>query len=829
MMTSDTLNKLRELLIERQVTDDERHDAEIQRHLLHIFEVIAASEYEEGKLLRSSLFSLSDEFHDLFFATLYLILQRQLALTINLPRVSVPTRLHASVDSQTINQFILDLMYSYVPRNSSIRLSSVTIPESAIPEDFRESLVSFIVSVAQHDEKYFQLDREDLQGTMITLSVGRQIALIAQRVDLYYAALGVVVERLNAAQEYQLGRDFAEEVLATSMLDGKPEWGHYALFTAFNGQSSVNMALIYANACVAVLILRQSLQDLIFNRLLFSLQRLYRNIYFLEQAENLYKFMLDNLELGPSDLFTVTSTHFSTKIIEKDSAVVLEVYQYITNNREFVFQGGRSVALPLLTTIYNLKLMFSSHPELELFDSYIPLLESIVGKEDAERLRSLIYGDSDRLKQVFIEMLAKLRRTRSADDLVSEVRQALVAADRLIGFSFNRQDVNAFLLAMILKSDYSLVFQEDFSSVEHGFVRVVLNQQDNEVTADKYDHYAKQVSEQVALGDDDQCLWLAESGNKLFSLELRGRDYSSIKNLTSWNMDVMNDWLSWGFTDLAFDETRVSRGQVEQYLDEDQARDLEKVQDAVKFTSVDIDPSGTLLLVKDMELSAMPHNLILDLEGEFISRKVPVTCLPSVEWYFEQGSGKSLNPNFTRRLWIPTEGGDYTLNLLWSRLEDSLGGLDVEVTHQEMPREPLSGDVNVLSAHGASDISAFPAFFTKDGAAVLSLDRIVGEGQVLVLLVCHSGAMEKDILRQKILSLIRKFLSEGYQAVVAPFWSLHISIPPLWLPKFLTALKDRKTVAEAVFEANNHVYELNKNPGAWACMHLYGSPYIRIT
>jgi hypothetical protein len=179
-------------------------------------------------------------------------------------------------------------------------------------------------------------------------------------------------------------------------------------------------------------------------------------------------------------------------------------------------------------------------------------------------------------------------------------------------------------------------------------------------------------------------------------------------------------------------------------------------------------------------------------------------------------------------MWIPTEGGDYTLNLMWSRLEDSIDGFGIDVSHKEVPTEPLSGDVNIISAHGASDISAFPALFTSPGTAILNAETIVGPGQVLVLLVCHSGSMERDILRQKILSFVRTILHKGYQAVVAPFWSMHISIPPLWMPQFLTALRNSQPVSEAVYRANSYVYEVNKNPGAWACMHLYGNPYLMV-
>jgi CHAT domain-containing protein len=101
-------------------------------------------------------------------------------------------------------------------------------------------------------------------------------------------------------------------------------------------------------------------------------------------------------------------------------------------------------------------------------------------------------------------------------------------------------------------------------------------------------------------------------------------------------------------------------------------------------------------------------------------------------------------------------------------------------------------------------------------------------GNILILFVCHSGSMKKALFREKILSLAKVFFNKGYRAVIAPFWSLHISVPPVWLPAFLTSLKGEMAVSEAVFSANSKVYETNKNPGAWACLHLYGDPYLKV-
>jgi hypothetical protein len=187
----------------------------------------------------------------------------------------------------------------------------------------------------------------------------------------------------------------------------------------------------------------------------------------------------------------------------------------------------------------------------------------------------------------------------------------------------------------------------------------------------------------------------------------------------------------------------------------------------------------------------------------------------------------SLSADFTVELWIPTEGGDLALNLMWSKLSDAIQTFDIEIFNEEVPNKPLAGDINIVSAHGAADISSFHALFTRDEASIINLERTVGSGSVIILFVCHSGSAEKYIFRQKLLSLVKTFISNGYQAVIAPFWAMHISIPPIWLPEFLSSMRSGATITEAVFAANRKTYEANKNPGAWACMHLYGNPELR--
>jgi len=59
-------------------------------------------------------------------------------------------------------------------------------------------------------------------------------------------------------------------------------------------------------------------------------------------------------------------------------------------------------------------------------------------------------------------------------------------------------------------------------------------------------------------------------------------------------------------------------------------------------------------------------------------------------------------------------------------------------------------------------------------------------------------------------------------------WSLAHSIIPKWLPVFLERLTAGDYVVDAVYKANMNVRKKLVSPAAWACLHLYGDPYLKV-
>ena len=167
-------------------------------------------------------------------------------------------------------------------------------------------------------------------------------------------------------------------------------------------------------------------------------------------------------------------------------------------------------------------------------------------------------------------------------------------------------------------------------------------------------------------------------------------------------------------------------------------------------------------------------------------------------------------------------------HLLWSRLSNAISGFNINIQTTIAPSASLNSDVNILISHGSRDISTSHNISPGEGTTLVGTDLLISRGSILILFICHSGSMTKALFRDKVMSLIRQYFQAGCQAIVAPLWSLHVSVPPIWLPAFINSIENNDTVAEAVHKANMEVYSINKNPGAWACLHLYGNPYIKI-
>jgi len=78
-------------------------------------------------------------------------------------------------------------------------------------------------------------------------------------------------------------------------------------------------------------------------------------------------------------------------------------------------------------------------------------------------------------------------------------------------------------------------------------------------------------------------------------------------------------------------------------------------------------------------------------------------------------------------------------------------------------------------------------------------------------------------------TLIKRYIRSGYSAVIAPMWSLNTEILPTWLSTFMREVMNGHFVIDALYLANTAVKKKYTSPAVYACLHLFGNPYLQIT
>lgn len=818
----ELFKKVNDLFLEMALGDKNNSENEIKPLLRTIINDFHSCDFEEMTNIRSGLFVLGSKYDTTFFILLYIMFQTQFNEIKNIEIRALQELQKNELDDHHLNSKLLEIYETSLSGHKQIRLNDFD-PTIDLSQEEASSLLIHLTDLFRYTTSKFMLDFSDINMLVVWAGIGRKLSQIINSIDYFYVLLENIIDRLTTSQRFQLARDFAEEALTLSFKDSNCHWGYFIQFKVFNGQFIARETIIYLNACLTSIVSQKSISKTFYETFLINIYRFYRNYGFVDSALEFYGFILAETQMSSYHKESLTNSHFHLLVLIKNESVVLSIYEYLNNHRESIIESGEHAVLPWLNLIYISRSQFPSHPDIKLLDQYLPLFESITNKSVAKRLRILANGDSPELKNYLIESLLSHYETRDSDDFAGEIRNTLVIANNLIEYSFKRKDITAFLLAMILKSDHTYVFKE------HENIKTLQEAADlthDEIIYNQFYKYANFIQEKLVLPMNGQMVWFALAKGNIYQLTFRNNTFSEISILNEFTQEALNDWLANGYKLLSFDETIVKGGQIQQYFQEYQQDDLNAITNKLFFMSSSFRNEGDMFLIMDMELGNFPHNLLINSEGELSQKYFPITNVLSTEWYIDNVKKININNRYTSSLWIPIAEGDMVLNLLFSRLEKVISEYQINLITESIPQTPLNSDISILIAHGDKGISSFPFLFPNDKLAITNINKIIRESKILILFVCYSGSSKKSIIRQKINSMVRVLLKSNIKTVIAPFWSLHISIPPVWLPTFIDTLEAGESVSKAVYIANKKVFEQNLNPGAWCCMHTFGNPFV---
>jgi hypothetical protein len=716
---------------------------------------------------------------------------------------------------------LLEFFKSHLSEGTHIRLSKDTPVNIDLPTAGRFlRVIHKLISPITVKPKF---TADEANAIMMQLWIARNIARAINRKELFYFLTSIFLDTLFFQQNYQFARDIAEECLICSYSDEMPAYGYYLSFKVFASTSSSVTALHYATIANKCFLKGDTISDYLLKNYYWEAIKFFRNLLLIPFAISLFKERPQHVTYSDYEQNKFHHAYYSSLFYLRDKKMPSLIMGYIDKNKEQLMSTGEHEVLPWLTMLFNIKKNYNTdeYDDAHL-QQYVELFKRVVSLENYDRFYKSLFGSVEDLSIELKESLLRLTFTRNPSDFVTDNKVALQVSHRNILESHKLENIEGYLLSMILQSDFSIVFKDKETEL--------LNPIHNSyIEKDFEKEYYTPISLKQSLLERPELnvLWLGTDNHETLPLLYKDGEFRFLKereislyDATAFSKEIV--------TVLPLRTRTEGRNSYEK-LFEDYKEEEGIVRRKAAFFLLPLKPVSTLLVIKDITLSAFPHNMLTSDAG-FVCNAVPVCNIMSLEWFMENLSNTSIS-NPSKAIWFPVESRDIAIEMMYSKMEESIKEFGITEYKKIIPESPLSADINILVAHGSENISTFPALYLSDDTKNISIrnfDYIVDKGKILILFVCHSGSERSDLYRNQTLAVVKQFLQNGYKAVIAPFWALHIEIPPIWLPEFFSRLFTGFDVGHAVFYANQKVGEIFNTPNAYACVHLYGNPFIRI-
>jgi len=841
---------------------------EIERRIKFIIPQIfdLVSFYKKDKDLRIRLLNIFKDVGTVGIGYLIYSFQNSLEL-VSLKRVAADGSkvelLTFIIDNKKASQQldnILNENFRGINKPKNIRPSSFNLTHSLNTEDF-QNLVKYIEQLFGIIEIKFYSENE-LNNFLFIITI--YLGLINGEEEEYKGRVSNIltnfIDLLNFNHHYQKARDFCEEILVYSLQREKiPSTGWICLFKCFTQQKNVVDAALYG--CLSLAIInrygehkKEILLDAFYHSMIF-----FRNFGFEEMVEITYKILM-GLELEEYDRQKITLSYYNSVLLNPSDITnefIEELEQFISETFSSIISFNKNGIIPWLVLLYNLKNchikgLIDNFEKLQIF---IDDFEKEIDDETIQELKSRLFPIEKETKKVFKEMVKKVFETRNYEDLAFEINELKLITTNVVSLSLNPVDIEYLLLSNLFICDNSLSFYE----IEEVEVSKFF-QEENSKLNKKIENYSKYIFNNLNLEVGQVLYWIFENNNHVYCLIINHNNEYSVEELIEWDIKKMRVWLS-KIADFYFDD----RGD---YPINSQEQDFLKILKEVKFACV---PNAweydEIFIFSTLDLAIFPHNLISSIvtnnqpsleaheikvknyiqekgHQDFISFHKPITNVISPEWFIQNSQKYEIKKSeFSIGAWIPIEDEDFAIHTSYSKLkniiEDDYNGT---IYTESKPESKLNSTVNIFLAHGGKGFEGFRALYTKEGEEGKAItkgegvSRLFGKGIIAIIFVCDSASISKEIYSERLNTFTYQILSLGYQAVIAPAWSLSTDIPSAWLGGFVDSFTSGDKLSVAVYKANKKISREGYNeyhgfysPTGWTTLHLYGNPNIIVT
>ena len=702
----------------------------------------------------------------------------------------------------------LEKCYNAFPDNEirifSKNLSSINIENELEFYNINAMLLNINISTPFIKDEI----KEDISTRMMSLVISHHYSYKYNLQHEFYIQFASILSRMSVDGFPQLARDISEEALFCSYEKKEIYYGFYVKFVMYTSQKNTIDSLLSLLLFIAAFNSREISLD-IKNKTLIEFFILLRDLNFFDLANDYYTEVVESLELEEFDRQKCQLAYFNLNIIGRNLAIVGDIKEYLNVklNDILIFREGSII--PWYVMIHNMLQIFPENTERSYFLDVISKFESLLDTNITEQIKEKILGVSGNLKASLIDGLNKLSKTRNKDDYVYEVNSLIPLANKLIDFSIENKDVEGLLLAHKLKSDSSILFKGDLIESTNGVAKI--SPGEYEVSRLNLECYYNDVLSLVK--DNMSYFWIGVNNGKLYALIQNGKDVLHFGYISSTTLNEFSEWIDVNITRMGFNENPSK----DILISNESMWDDEKEYILKSLPSLEIDNfnlNKNIFIFPDVRMMGFPTNLI-KINNRLLGSSHILSAPFSIENLVDDTISNSIY------LWAPIKQNDLAIAMAYSALERNVNKSEVCCDTSERPS--ANSDINVFISHGGKDENVGFSGVSPAEGKTYKIDRLFGTGRIAILFICHSGSMVKNMYSNSNNTLITGLIESGYDAVISPSWSLHVSIPSIWLPEFITSLKVGMDVSEAVFNANKVVEKKFISPKASMAMHIFGN------
>ena len=719
---------------------------------------------------------------------------------------------------------VMQKIPSYFQGNIHLNVPNMAFADNLSPDE-RRKFVSFIIDSIQYYGTDTQWKKDTIGNHQLYLAF--LYAICKKDGQMWYLFLYAnnFIGRLATSGEAQAARDMAENMLMIGHQEGMEAEAYFCASRAYTIVHNPLAGLFYLE--IAIRKWLQQAERIPYKtafELLWQIVKIARSIRFCSE-EHLKPVAdcFDRLQPLAFDNVSFYHTYLSLMFFQKGEGILSDVADFLDKKWESVYANLDHSAMPWLSLIATVKLNFPD-ADLTRLMPYVNAFKGVVNKDGNAMMLDMFDGVNEDVH--LKELMVRLQSTRNVADFSHDNQYAMILAKSLLTKACQEQSPSKFLLAMHARADYTFVRPE---IRQEGLYRKTEFKDVNGAEYNLHIEDTELLQQLMQQGANNEVMWIGKGKSLLHFMTLLNNQFV-FGNLDPFSRVDVKKLQSNLICHLQYKKDVKNPGESIYIKGKDELeQEAEELRRKLSECQISVDNNAErLFLVKDIDVATYPHQLLVDInKGKFIGELLPTCNIISTEVLIKTNFDNPLSERPSCSFWCPTGSQEFTFAMIKSSLDDVFGKYYIACNERDIPERPIEAEINIACAHGGADISDTQWFYA-DGNPIVETGKIIGRGKLLILFVCHSGSITRHDYDNAMHTLIKRYIRAGYSSVIAPMWSLSTEILQTWLDVFMEEIMNKQFVIDALYKANMTVKENFTSPEVYACLHLFGNPFLQI-